>query len=54
MNTFNICNKNINNLFDTLENRISYIEEILNKIKHIKFNYQKILAINEILINETE
>ena len=54
MNTFNICNKNINNLFDTLENRISYIEEILNKIKHIEFNYQKILAINEILINENE
>ena len=54
MNIFNICNKNINNLFDTLENRISYIEEILNKIKHIEFNYQKILAINEILINEND
>ena len=56
MNTINICNKNnaSDNLFDTLENRISYIEEILNKIKHIEFNYQKILTINEILINENE
>ncbi len=54
MNTFNICNKNINNLFDTLENRISYIEEILNKIKHIEFNYYKILAINEELKNDNK
>ncbi len=55
MNTFNIYNvKNINNLFDILENRISNIEEILNKIKHIEFNYYKMVAINESLINENE
>lgn len=47
INSFNICNKNISNLFDILENRITYIEEVLNKIKHIDYNYYKVVIINE-------
>lgn len=54
INSFNICNKSISNLFDTLENRITYIEEVLNKIKHIDYNYYKIVIINETLLNENE
>jgi len=54
INSFNICNKNISNLFDTLENRITTIEEVLNKIKHIDYNYYKIVVINETLLNENE
>lgn len=53
-NSFNICNKNVSNLFDTLENRISNIEELLNKTKHIDYNYYKIVVINETLLNENE
>ena len=49
LNTFNICNKNINNLFDNIENRVFIIEKSLNEIKHIEFNYYKILSINETL-----
>ena len=54
LNTFNICNKNINNLFDNIENRVFIIEKSLNEIKHIEFNYYKILSINETLLNENE
>jgi len=54
INSFNIYNKNISNLFDTLENRITYIEEVLNKTKHIDYNYYKIMVINETLLNENE
>ncbi len=54
INSFNICNKSIINLFDTLENIITYIEEVLNKIKHINYNYYKIVIINETLLNENE
>ena len=54
LNTFNICNKNINNLFDNIENRVFIIEKSLNEIKHIEFNYYKILSINETLLNDNE
>jgi len=56
INTFNICNKNnaSDNLFDNIENRVFIIEKSLNEIKHIEFNYYKILSINESLINENE
>jgi len=57
LNTYNICNKNINNIFDNIENRVQLLESSLNelnKIKHIEFNYYKIFAINEILLNENE
>jgi len=54
INSFNICNKHISNLFDTLENRITNIEEVLNKTKHIDYNYYKIVVINETLLNENE
>jgi hypothetical protein len=56
LNTFNICNKNnaSDNLFDNIENRVFIIEKSLNEIKHIEFNYYKILSINETLINENE
>ena len=57
MTTLNIYNKNINNLFDNIENRVQLLEKSLNeldKIKHIEFNYYKILAINETLLNENE
>jgi len=47
INSFNICNKNISNLFDTLE-------KTLNKINHIEFNYYKIMIINETLLNENK
>jgi hypothetical protein len=30
------------------------LEKSLNEIKHIEFNYHKILAINETLLNENE
>ena len=52
LNTFNICNKNINNIFDNIENWVQLLENSLNelnKIKHIEFNYYKILSINETL-----
>ena len=45
LNTFNICNKNINNLFDNIENRVFIIEKSLNEIKHIEFNYYKTLSL---------
>ena len=54
LNNYNIYNKNINNLFDNIENRVQSLEISLNKIKHIEFNYYKILAINETLLNENE
>ena len=58
LDNYNICyNKNINNLFDNIENRIQILEKLLNqldKIKHIEFNYHKISAINETLLNENE
>ena len=57
LNNYNIYNKNINNLFDNIENRVQLLEKSLNeldKIKHIEFNYYKILAINETLLNENE
>ena len=47
LNTFNICNKN--NASDNIENRVFIIEKWLNEIKHIEFNYYKILSINETL-----
>ena len=57
LNTYNICNKNINNIFDNIENRVRLLENSLNelnKIKHIEFNYHKIFAINETLLNDNE
>ena len=54
LNNYNIYNKNINNLFDNIENRVQSLEKLLNEIKHIEFNYYKILSINESLINENE
>jgi DNA repair exonuclease SbcCD ATPase subunit len=54
LNNYNIYNKNINNLFDNIENRVQSLEKLLNEIKHIEFNYYKILAINETLLNENE
>ena len=45
LNTFNICNKNINNIFDNIENRVQLLENSLNKIKHIKFNYYETLSL---------
>ena len=54
LNNYNIYNKNINNLFDNIENRVQLLEKSLNEIKHIEFNYYKILAINETLLNENE
>ncbi len=54
MTTFNIYNKNINILFDNIENRIQLLEKSLNEIKHIEFNYHKILIVNETLLNENE
>ena len=58
LDNYNICyNKNINNIFDNIENRIQILEKLLNqldKIKHIEFNYHKISAINETLLNENE
>jgi hypothetical protein len=58
LDNYNICyNKNINNLFDNIENRVQILEKLLNqldKIKHIEFNYHKISAINETLLNENE
>ena len=48
LNTFNICNKN--NVSDNIENRVQLLENSLNKIKHIEFNYYKILSINETLL----
>ena len=52
LNTFNICNKN--NSSDNIENRVFIIEKSLNEIKHIEFNYYKILSINETLLNDNE
>ncbi len=57
LNNYNIYNKNINNLFDNIENRVQLLEKSLNeldKIKHIEFNYHKILIVNETLLNENE
>ena len=54
MTTLNIYNKNINNLFDNIENRVQSLEKLLNEIKHIEFNYHKILIVNETLLNENE
>jgi hypothetical protein len=54
MTTFNIYNKNINILFDNIENRVQLLEKSLNEIKHIEFNYHKILIVNETLLNENE
>ena len=60
IDTFNICSNSITNLFDNIENRISIIEKTLilsnndNKINHINFNYEKILLINIVLINENK
>ena len=56
MTTFNIYNKNknINILFDNIENRVQLLEKSLNEIKHIEFNYHKILIVNESLLNENE
>jgi hypothetical protein len=29
LNTYNICNKNINNIFDNIENRVQLLENSL-------------------------